>query len=111
MGDIADGLIDGSFDAVTGEYIGEACGYPRSIYGDPYIGMRGKHSSINGVKNFLRKFQLESKNYHQHCVDFIMENHIEREGQSNSWKVVADIIQDNWKRFVAYTNNCYNRKP
>jgi hypothetical protein len=30
MGDIADSLIDGEFDYITGEYIGEPCGYPRT---------------------------------------------------------------------------------
>ena len=30
MGDIADMMIDGTFDFETGEYIGEACGYPRT---------------------------------------------------------------------------------
>ena len=30
MGDIADGLIDGTFDSITGEYLGEGPGYPRS---------------------------------------------------------------------------------
>lgn len=29
MGDIADGMVDGSFDCLTGEYIGEPCGHPR----------------------------------------------------------------------------------
>lgn len=31
MGDIADGLIDGSFDEHTGEYLGEAVGYLRTL--------------------------------------------------------------------------------
>ena len=31
MGDISDGLIDGTFDSLTGEYIGEGPGYPRTI--------------------------------------------------------------------------------
>jgi len=30
MGDIADGLIDGTFDEITGEYLGEGPGYPRT---------------------------------------------------------------------------------
>ena len=31
MGEIADGLIDGEFDYITGEYIGGPVGYPRRI--------------------------------------------------------------------------------
>ena len=30
MGDIADGMINGDFDSLTGEYIGEGDGYPRT---------------------------------------------------------------------------------
>lgn len=31
MGEIADSLINGEFDFITGEYIGEAVGYPRTL--------------------------------------------------------------------------------
>lgn len=31
MGDMADGIINGDFDEVTGEYLGPGDGYPRSI--------------------------------------------------------------------------------
>ena len=34
MGEIADGLIDGTFDSITGEYLGEGPGYPRTQYRD-----------------------------------------------------------------------------
>lgn len=30
MGEIADSLISGEFDYITGEYLGEAVGYPRT---------------------------------------------------------------------------------
>lgn len=33
MGEIADGLIDGSFDSITGEYLGEGSGFPRTRSG------------------------------------------------------------------------------
>ena len=34
MGEIADSMINGEFDFITGEYIGEAVGYPRTyVYG------------------------------------------------------------------------------
>lgn len=31
MGDIAESLLDGEFDYLTGEYIGEGVGYPRTL--------------------------------------------------------------------------------
>ena len=30
MGEIADSLISGEFDCITGEYLGDAVGYPRT---------------------------------------------------------------------------------
>ena len=30
MGEIADSLINGEFDCITGEYLGEEVGYPRT---------------------------------------------------------------------------------
>lgn len=35
MGDIANGLINGDFDFITGEYLGNGGGFPRSIHDDP----------------------------------------------------------------------------
>jgi hypothetical protein len=32
MGDIADGLIDGDFDYISGEYLGKGFGVPRTLY-------------------------------------------------------------------------------
>lgn len=36
MGEIADGLINGDFDELTGEYIGQGSGYPRRAGGNGY---------------------------------------------------------------------------
>lgn len=41
MGEIADSLINGEFDCITGEYLGEAVGYPRT-----HGGRRGYVSSV-----------------------------------------------------------------
>lgn len=30
MGEIADGMINGDFDSLTGEYLGEGAGFPRT---------------------------------------------------------------------------------
>lgn len=34
MGEIADSIIDGEFDYITGEYIGPGVGYPRTRHGN-----------------------------------------------------------------------------
>ena len=40
MGDIADSMIDGQFDYITGEYIGDPVGYPRRIAQESYFSGR-----------------------------------------------------------------------
>lgn len=112
MGEIADGLINGDFDSVTGEYLGEGFGYPRTIHNGRIVGYagEGKNSNVNGVKKFLMRFEMESKDYHKHCVEFIDKCQIQRTGNSNSWATVSNIIQDNWQRFVQYTDKRYKRK-
>ena len=46
MGDIAEGLIDGTFDSITGEYLGEGPGYPRTNYREP----KQKRETSNAAK-------------------------------------------------------------
>lgn len=36
MGDIAEMMLDGTLDSMTGEYLGDACGYPRSTVDGTY---------------------------------------------------------------------------
>lgn len=61
MGDIADMMLDGTLDSMTGEYLGEGPGYPRSM--DPespdYVGRRErdpnrKMNPVFGVQNYLK---------------------------------------------------------
>lgn len=40
MGECADMLLDGTLDCITGEYIGEPCGYPRTMTSPRQIGKK-----------------------------------------------------------------------
>lgn len=40
MGDIADGILNGDFDEITGEYLGEGDGFPRTME-------KGHYNSMN----------------------------------------------------------------
>lgn len=40
MGECADMLLDGTLDCITGEYIGEPCGYPRTLTSPRQIGKK-----------------------------------------------------------------------
>lgn len=52
MGEIADSLINGECDYITGEYIGPPVGYPRSFYADTKPNRKGK-DSVWGVIKYL----------------------------------------------------------
>lgn len=50
MGEIADSLINGEFDMYTGEYIGEPCGYPRTISNSGHTLSKKKRKKIGEIK-------------------------------------------------------------
>lgn len=63
MGEIADGLINGDFDSLTGEYLGEGGGFPRTTDWD--------HANSTGIA-YVGKPQLVWNDipYNQHDVKF-----------------------------------------
>lgn len=113
MGEIADGMIDGTFDYITGEYLGEGGGFPRS-YADNHsrgcYSKPGKHGKKKGIVKYLLGFDIEKLQYHTHCLAFIQENDLLEKGKGTSWEVVSDVIQDNWQKFVQYIDKHHKRK-
>lgn len=49
MGEIAEGMLDGEFDYVTGEYIGQGVGFPRTLQDDKYV---RRKKNKNPVSNY-----------------------------------------------------------
>jgi hypothetical protein len=62
MGDIADGILNGDFDSVTGEWLGEGDGYPRTHYNDV---KKSEDLSWKQVTLFLNKEKIKQ---HLHPV-------------------------------------------
>jgi predicted ATP-grasp superfamily ATP-dependent carboligase len=58
MGDIADSMIDGEFDYISGEYIGPGVGYPRTYSG----------TSSKRVKVIRKELTILIKEKHSHCT-------------------------------------------
>ena len=58
MGEIAEDIIDGVFDSVTGEYIGEGVGYPRTLTKESF----SLKEQIKGVKIYLFKNGIKDRN-------------------------------------------------
>jgi len=67
MGDIADMMIDGTLDIYTGEYIGEACGYPRTINEPNYFDKRNhKKVKCKICKRLISPQGIEQHNKAKH---------------------------------------------
>lgn len=60
MGDIAEGILNGDFDEITGEYLGEGMGFPRSIHNKNFshIGNGFTNNPIGGITKYLIRFNL-----------------------------------------------------
>lgn len=54
MGEISEMMLDGTLDMYTGEYIGEATGYPRTL-------LRDTESQFRGIMRFMGKKGITSK--------------------------------------------------
>lgn len=94
MGEIADSLINGEFDYITGEYIGEPCGYPRSMYENAKPNRKGK-DSVWGVIKYLLINGI-SANEHKSLIDEYTGNY------NSDIKRQCDFIQTNFKSFTKF---------
>jgi hypothetical protein len=54
MGEIADAMIDGEFDYITGEYLGRGVGYPRTRDDE-------RQNNVAGVRKYLKNKGYFSK--------------------------------------------------
>lgn len=100
MGEIAEGLINGDFDSVTGEYLGEGHGYPRSIYWNN----KRTTNSVQGVKKYLSQKKIYNKFQYDFCIEFIKDHNELEFKHSINWNKLADMIQSKWPDFVRYVN-------
>lgn len=69
MGEVADSMINGEFDCLTGEYIGEATGYPRTrnkdhdCFEDP----RNEEKYAKSTKSIRKELAILIKEKHKSC--------------------------------------------
>lgn len=78
MGDISNGILDGEFDSMTGEYIGPGQGFPRSYdkNSPDYVGKqeRDPNRKMNpqfGVEKYLRSLGITA-NFAQITDDYFV---------------------------------------
>jgi len=100
MGEIAEMLLDGTLDYLTGEYIGKPCGYPRSLDGSlpwerPNYN-QSKEAAYKGVRNYLKKrFGI---------TDIIPVVNQYLPGAGKSLKQKCLVIQKDFGAFVGWTS-------
>lgn len=79
MGEIAEMMLDGTLDCVTGEYLGDPCGYPRSLtdgtyYPDGVSLQKRARQSINALCSRIgvtdKKDQQELVTSFLQCIGF-----------------------------------------
>lgn len=68
MGEIADMMLDGILDEQTGEYLGGACGYPRTLVKGQYNTIRDhtehnatfQHNALHGLCKWLKNYGIKN---------------------------------------------------
>lgn len=112
MGEIADSLIDGEFDYISGEYIGPGVGYPRSYHDRPG---RKKRYGKNNTPNLSNNTQIVWHFMAQRGIDIddiksrmtkAYGLHLKMESQKTSF--ICDRIRetaDSWSEFKKWFDN------
>lgn len=90
MGEIADAMINGELDSITGEYIGRPVGYPRTL----------ENKNLNptiGINIFLKKHGI-NKNDNSKIVTLYTET-ILNVGKNRNYTYRCMKIQENFNAF------------
>jgi hypothetical protein len=112
MGEIAEMMLDGTLDSVTGEYIGESCGFPRTNEPGHYNTIKKSNKrlfktyknckELNGIAKFLANYVNSDqeavslvRGYCESELDFI----------EGTLKQCAKEIQKDFGQFVQFINN------
>lgn len=104
MGEIAEMLIDGTLDFITGEYIGEGGGFPRTYHGRREYSKRNKYQ---GVVNYIK-----SRFPKQDDINFLLDAYADEHKLivqvTNRNKInyfICEHIQENFKEFKNWYKN------
>jgi len=108
MGDIAEGLLDGTFDMHTGEYLGEGPGYPRSFTGSDGA-VRRKPQKANEVYRLVKEMmgtELVKHYDNRRGVMTFINDFYESIGKERkrgtSWKYYTDVTLEHKEAFKVY---------
>lgn len=105
MGEIADSLLDGEFDYITGEYIGEGCGYPRTMdkQHKTYT-FDSAEKAVKGVTKYLISKGKKLEQVNDLIIKYAVDNHRKEIKDVNK---ICVSIQKSFGTFVKWCNNGY----
>jgi len=113
MGEYAEMLLDGSCDEWTGEYIGPAVGYPRSLDPDHYSNEKGRTkqlyrvNALRGLENYLKANGISKTG---RCIWKYSRDILEVEYKPDdvkAKKLAATEIQSQFQKFINWVHTDY----
>lgn len=101
MGEIADSLIDGEFDYITGEYLGPGVGYPRSIHDkhNKFNGGSPLDRAKHGVEKFFASNKIVSREAKRKLVAYYCYNYLHFDFKQHGYDQGCLNIQMDFQRF------------
>lgn len=90
MGEIAEGILNGDFDEITGEYLGEGMGFPRSLHYE-----NKKPNPEFGVRNYLTK-----KGFEKEIHDWMVLTYVG--SRTTNVQKGCKIIQNEFGSFIRF---------
>ena len=111
MGEVADCIINGEFDYINGEYIGEAVGYPRtrcvkrhkSIY--PLFKQK-LSDETRSITNMCNSLGLNEREKFGYMSSFLrMKGHKELPKMNRQYKIIYHQYKEEFKKFIKERRN------
>jgi len=105
MGEIADSLISGEFDFITGEYLGEAVGYPRThAYGryntSPIIKKPSSKANVC-ITNMCKDRGFDNHKKVELVSKFLQsKGYVQLPKLSRQYKIIHRQYKNDFKKFL-----------
>lgn len=103
MGEIADSLINGEFDYITGEYIGDPCGYPRTYEAiEESLTKQPMSRARQSCFAIMKARGIEYKNYQDVICKFIYSiGYKKLPNNSRKYKLIFLEHKNQFKKYVS----------
>jgi hypothetical protein len=109
MGEISEMILDGILDEETGEYLGEGCGYPRSLRRELKSfkgGNYNENQAVFGLMNYMvRNYPSMSKSEKRGYVKEYSEEKLGLKYEVLGFNKCCVEIQKNFNAFTQFVKN------